>query len=86
MSTCGAGIALYRQLELVQTDHAFLGQATVFQAEVHAITMACQAAKLLPDVRVTYFSDSQSAIQAIAKSSIHSQTVLKAVQALNALG
>jgi ribonuclease HI len=87
MTTTGAGIALYTMLnpDAIHTDCAFLGLATVFQAELHAITMACQAAEQHPEARVTLFSDSQAAIYAIAKPCIQSRTLQAAVIALNTL-
>ena len=88
MAQAGSGFAIYRSgtTEPIVTESAFAGEATVFQAELHAITLACTAAQALPDTRITLFSDSQAAILAINKSTIQSRTVLRAVQALHALG
>jgi ribonuclease HI/retron-type reverse transcriptase len=84
----GSGIALYRHgvEEPILTDSQFVGSATVFQAELNAIKMACNACMALPDIRVTLFCDSQAAILAIHNTTIQSRTVLNAVKALNALG
>lgn len=88
MYASGSGIAIFRQGsdEPIHTDSQFVGTATVFQAELNAITMACQACMALDDIRVTIFCDSQAAILAIHNNTIQSRTVLSAVKALNALG
>ena len=64
---------------------AFLGEATVFQAEVFAIEGAAHYAANLEHEFVTIFSDSQSAIQAVSGHLAKSRTVFNAVKALNRL-
>jgi hypothetical protein len=63
----------------------YVGESTVFQAEVNAITMACQVAQDLPDIRITILSNSQAAILAINKSTVLSRTVYAAIEALTNL-
>jgi hypothetical protein len=63
----------------------YVGESTVFQAEVNAITMACQVAQDLPDIRITIISNSQAAILAINKSTVLSRTVYAAIEALTNL-
>ena len=84
----GSGFAIYRRDEPtpLKTGHEYVGDATVFQAELNAISMACSEAASFPDVRVTILCDSQAAIFAINKSCIQSRTVLAAVRALHLLG
>ena len=64
----------------------FLGEATVFQAEVFALEGAARYAAELESDTVTIFSDSQSAILAISGHLASSRTVFNAVKALNKLG
>jgi hypothetical protein len=72
LSRSGSGYTIYRQGtdEPILGGNECVGEATVFQAEVHAIKMACIAAKSLPDIRATIFCDSQAAILAIHKTCI----------------
>jgi hypothetical protein len=51
MYASGSGIAIFRQGsdEPIHTDSQFVGTATVFQAELNAITMACQACMALDE-------------------------------------
>jgi ribonuclease HI len=57
----------------------------VFQAELDAIEMACEFAIQQAPLPVTILSDSQAAIMATANPLITSRTVLRTVNALNAL-
>jgi ribonuclease HI/retron-type reverse transcriptase len=88
MTNSGSGVAIFRHgvPAPIYTDCKYVGTATVFQAEVHAIQMACEQALTYPDVRVTIFSDSQAAILAIDNSCLRSRTVHEAVKALHVLG
>jgi ribonuclease HI len=88
MGNAGSGVAIFRQMDQnpIYTNSRYVGMATVFQAEVHAIQMACNQASTYQDTRVTIFSDSQAAIYAINNSCLRSRTVLNAVKALQALG
>jgi hypothetical protein len=52
------------------------GQATVFQAKIHAIKMACDYAMQMVPAQVIILSDSQAAILALTKSNFTSCTVL----------
>ena len=65
---------------------SFLGQATVFQAEVHAIEGAAEYAAANNFDQVTIFSDCQSALHAISSHLAKSRTVFNAIKALNRLG
>jgi ribonuclease HI len=88
LSRSGSGYSIYRQGtdEPILGGNECVGEATVFQAEVHVIKMACIAAKSLPDIRATIFCDSQAAILAIHKTCIQSCTVQRTVKALHLLG
>ena len=61
----------------------FLGEATVFQAEVFAIEGAANYAARLEHDSITIFSDCQSAIRAVSGHLVRSRTVFNAVKALN---
>ena len=65
---------------------AFLGEATVFQAEVFALERAAHYAANLPHNEVTILSDCQSAIYAVSGHLAQSRTVFNAIKALNKLG
>jgi hypothetical protein len=43
MSNTGSGVAIFQHdiERAIYTDSQYVGSATVFQAEVHAIQMAC---------------------------------------------
>ena len=64
----------------------FLGEATVFQAEVFALEGAANYAATLNHNRVTIFSDSQSGIGAISGHLARSRTVFNTIKALNRVG
>ena len=87
-SHTGAAFVAFNEAE--QNDpqwqgKVYLGDATVFQAEVFAIEGAATYAASLDHDIVTIFSDSQSAIQAVSKHLAQSRTVFSAVKALNRL-
>jgi ribonuclease HI len=83
----GSGIAAYLddKLDPIYTDSAYTGSATVFQAELHAIHMACEYALMQPHRTVNILSDSQAAIKAATIPLIKSRTVLNTVNSLNKL-
>jgi ribonuclease HI len=87
MQTSGSGLAIYRQnvVDPIHMESMYVGKSTIFQAEVNAITMACQVAQDLPDIRITILSNSQAAILAINKSTVLSRTVYTALEALTKL-
>jgi hypothetical protein len=60
MGNAGSGVAIFRQMDRnpIYTNGRYVGMVTVFQAEVHAIQMACNQASTYQDTRVTIFSDS----------------------------
>jgi ribonuclease HI len=60
--------------------------ATVFQAEIKAITMACKTLYQRNNMDITIRTDSQAAITAIRAINITSNTVLDCKQWLNKLG
>ena len=59
----------------------FLGEATVFQAEVFSIEGATNYAARLEHDSITIFSDCQSAIRAVSGHLVKSRTVFDAVKA-----
>jgi ribonuclease HI len=83
----GAGLAVYLDGDpnSIQTEAEYTGMATVFQAELYAMQMACDYAKLRADHKVIILSNSQAAIQAFMHPLILSQTVLFTVDSLNSL-
>jgi ribonuclease HI len=60
--------------------------ATVFQAELKAITMACKTLKQRKNMDITIRSDSQAAIAAVKAINISSKTVLECKTWINKLG
>jgi ribonuclease HI len=60
--------------------------ATVFQAEIKAITMACKTLYQRNNMDITIRTDSQAAIAAIRAINITSNTVLDCKKWLNKLG
>jgi hypothetical protein len=74
-----SGVAAYRTTdpETIFTSSKFTGIATVFQAELYAIQMACAFAMAQQDHLVIILSDSQSAIQALDTPLITSRAVLR---------
>ena len=59
---------------------------SVFQAEVYAIHKACKLLKGMGTKNVTIFSDSQSALSALAGVKIKSKVVKNCIDSLNELG
>ena len=86
----GAGFVIYdnARQELARGSLRLPDHATVFQAEVVAISAAIQALQelCLPSIRyVKFFVDSQAALRAVANPVISSVIVGNAVDALNIL-
>jgi ribonuclease HI len=85
---CGYSMHRKRSEPEIQNASLYLGtKASVFQAEIEAISQAAQDA---PNVtkqgeEISLFSDSRSAILALFKPYTNSKTVYKCVQALNNL-
>merc|ERR1711884_622871 len=72
--------------DTIWQGRSYLGEATVFQAEVFALQGAANYAADSDHDTVTIFSDSQSAIWAISGHLTRSRTVFNAIKALNKLG
>jgi hypothetical protein len=84
--TNGSSLAVFNgSHDPLHTDAVHVGKATVFQAEIHAITMECTFTGTQPDQQIVILSNCQSAIKAVSKPTISSLTVLQAVTALNTL-
>ena len=65
----------------------YLGKSTsVFQAEITAITRACQKMIELKYERIVIRSDSQAALQAIKSTTVQSAIVKECIHSLNLLG
>jgi hypothetical protein len=71
----GACLAVYKDeiCEVIHTNSRYTGVATVFQAELCAIQMACVFALEMADMQVLILSDSQAAILATQNPLIYSQ-------------
>jgi ribonuclease HI len=90
LSETGCGYSIHRDRSTPEISNAsfYLGDKTsVFQAEVEAICRAAQdaAAWARPEEDIMIFSDSQSALRALFKTSTKSKIVRKCVSALNNL-
>ena len=87
-SKTGAAFVAFNEHTSDPTGDAnvFLGEATVFQAEVFAIEGAANYAANSDCDQITIFSDSQSGILAVLSHLARSRTVFNAVKALNKLG
>ena len=59
---------------------------SVFQGEILGISKACEALYEMDTMSCTIFSDSQSAIKALASPTVKSKTVLDCIEKLNSLG
>jgi ribonuclease HI len=83
----GSGQAVYQgnYPDPIYEASEYTGQATVFQAKVHAIKMACDYAMQMVPAQVIILSDSQAAILALTKSNFTSRTVLTTADALQTL-
>ncbi len=83
----GYGYCITKGNVLLASESGQLSQSnSVFQAEIFAITKACDKLLEDPPNEVTIFSDSQAAINAIATLNIRQGTVKDCVNALNELG
>jgi ribonuclease HI len=83
----GYGFVIKKFKRIIYEDKGNLGpSATVFQAELKAITMACITLKQRKNMDITIRSDSQAAISAVRAINISSKTVLECKTWLNKLG
>jgi ribonuclease HI len=82
-----SGCAIYSGAspEPIHENFEFTGAATAFQAELYAIKIVCEFTIQQAPSPVTILSESQAAIMATANPLITSRTVLRTVNALNAL-
>ena len=68
-------------------SNGYLGQnVTVFQSEVYAIQKASEILREVDTDSVTIFTDSQAALNALAKMQVDSKLVQNCVLELNILG
>ena len=82
----GYGIGITQGNYLFNSDNGQLpSEASVFQAEVFAIHKACDLLMEKSTDKVTFFTDSQSALLALAGVKINSKTVEKCIDKLNEL-
>ena len=83
----GAGCVIYQnRVELYRHSVRLPDSATVFQAEIAAVTTAARAIELLGSVTPRYvkiFIDSQAAIRALGNPMVTSRAVEQAIDALN---
>jgi ribonuclease HI len=80
-------LAIYKDgtTDPIHEECDYTGSATVFQAEVYAIEMACEYATQQACPLVTILSDSLAAILALTSPYITSRTVLRTLHALTKL-
>ena len=82
----GYGLGITQGNYLFNSDNGSLPtESSVFQAEVFAIHKACDLIKEKGSNRVTFFSDSQSALLALAGVKVQSKTVKNCIEKLNEL-
>ena len=86
----GAGFVIYHKNKRIHTESIHMPDtSTVFQAEIEAISQACQYAIANPqELEIKYIkilSDSQAAIMALHKPRITSQSVLIALEHMETL-
>ena len=82
-----AGFVIYHKNKRIHTESIHMpGTSTVFQAEIEAISHACQYALANPqklDIKyIKILSDSQAGIKALNKPRITSQSVLECMETL----
>ena len=83
----GYGLCITQDGSEITKKNGYLGQnATVFQSEVYAIQKASEILRNLNIKSVTIFTDSQAALQALAKVQINSSVVKNCILELNKLG
>ena len=83
----GYGLCIYQDGSEVTKKNGYLGQhATVFQSEVYAIQKASEILRNMDTKSVCIFTDSQAALQALAKVQINSSVVKNCILELNKLG
>ena len=86
----GAGFVIYHKKKQIHAESIHMpNTSTVFQAEIEAISHACQYALAIPqelDIKyIKILSDSQAAIKAMNKPRITSQSVLTALEYMETL-
>ena len=83
----GYGLGITQNDTVIDSENGCIGtEHSVFQAEVLAIHKACERLFTLNAKSVTIYSDSQSALSALAGWKITSKTVSKCIDNLNLLG
>ena len=86
-SRSGYGLYIIQGESELAKSNGYLGQnATVFQSEVYAIQKASEILREVDTDSVTIFTDSQSALNALAKMQVDSKLVQNCVLELNILG
>ena len=86
----GAGFVIYHKNQRIHTESIHMPDtSTVFQAEIEAISHACQYALAnLKELNIKYIkilSDSQAAIKALNKPRLTSQSVLTTLEYMETL-
>ena len=83
----GYGFGIFQGQSELASESGYLGTIqTVFQAEVTAILKGCEMLKDLRARSITFFSDSQAAISALAGFHVNSKLVETCIEKLNQLG
>ena len=83
----GFGFGIVQNDKIIDQGNGQLSTTnSVFQGEILGITKACEALYEMDTWSCTIFSDSQSAIKALASSTVKSKTVLNCIEKLNSLG
>ena len=82
----GYGLGIYRGMCTLNRDNGYLGSKnSVFQSEVTAILKSCDYLENYFANSITIFSDSQSALAALAGFNIKSKIVAECIEKLNLL-
>ena len=83
----GYGFFITQGISDVAKSNGYLGEnVTVFQSEVYAIQKASGILRYIDADSVTIFTDSQAALNALAKMQITSKVVQNCILELNILG
>ena len=86
-SCAGYGFGIIQNENIIDHSNGSMNlENTVFQAEVLAISKACDMLYEMPPTDVNIFSDSQAALKSLNSLKIKSSTVEKCVEKLNLLG
>ena len=86
-SCAGYGLGIIQNNMVIDQSNGSMNlENTVFQAEVLAISRACDMLYEMPPIDVNIYSDSQAALQSLISLKIKSSTVEKCVEKLNLLG